>query len=359
MRSAQALITLFAALATSVHGHGAMVAVTGANGVTAMGMGVDPSTPRDGTRRNPFQQDSSIIRDEEIASGEAGPCGRTLAGGVNNVASGVEIASSAGLPSMSTTGQVSMTIHQVNGDGAGPYTCAISTDATGTNFVPMTIITNVPGQNSRSRARATAFPLVAQAAPGTACTGGPNGDACIVRCRNDANAGPFGGCAVVTGAQVTPPPAAVAPPVAAAPAPVAPVAPVPASPAPVTAPVTPAPVDAAQPPVAPVAPVGNETAPVAPVAPAPVAPAPVAPAPVAAAPVSPAPVAAAPAFPVPGVADVIPASLKVLAAEAAESDEEKRSLIDSVAKLFAKRDHSRKRMVGSRIIGLERRGQWI
>lgn len=124
-------------------------------------------------------------------------------------------ATSSGLPSMDANGQLSMTIHQVNGDGAGlvpsflpsgkslneprtcsPYTCAISTDATGTNFVPMTVITNVPGRNSRSNARATPFPLVAQAPAGTTCTGGPQGNACIVRCRNGAPAGPFGGCAV-------------------------------------------------------------------------------------------------------------------------------------------------------------------
>lgn len=60
----------------------------------------------------------------------------------------------------------------------------------------MTVTTNVPGRNSRSRAKATDFPLVAQAPAGTACTGGPDGNACIVRCRNDARAGPFGGCAV-------------------------------------------------------------------------------------------------------------------------------------------------------------------
>ncbi len=29
---------------------------------------------------------------------------------------------------------------------------------------------------------------------GIICTGGPNGDACVVRCRNAAIAGPFGGC---------------------------------------------------------------------------------------------------------------------------------------------------------------------
>jgi len=270
MRS-QALIALFAVF-TTVYGHGAMVAVTGSNGITATGMGIDPATPRDGTKRNPFQQDTSIIRDKDIASGAAGPCGRTLAGGVNDVASNVDAASSAGLPAMNADGTVSMTIHQINGDGAGPYTCEMSTDATGTTFVPMTVVTNVPGRNSNSRAKATDFPLVAQAAAGSTCTGGPNGDACIVRCRNGARAGPFGGCAVVTNAVPLTPP--IAPPVAAPPV--------------------------AAPPVAPAL---------------------------------------------------------VATAEAAEAAEDKRSIIEAVSEIFAKRDMSRKRMLNSRVI--QKRGQWI
>ncbi|KAG9104362.1 hypothetical protein FRC06_003168 [Ceratobasidium sp. 370] len=109
-------------------------------------------------------------------------------------------ASSAGLPAASADGTVTMTIHQINGDGAGPYACDVSSDASGQNFVAMKVITNVPGTNSRSRAKATDFPLVAQMPAGTTCTGGPDGDACIVRCRNSARAGPFGGCAAVTNA---------------------------------------------------------------------------------------------------------------------------------------------------------------
>lgn len=206
-----------------------------------------------------------------------------------------------------------------------PYTCEMSADATGTTFTPMTVITNVPGTNSRSRAKATDFPLVAQAAPGAACTGGPNGDACIVRCRNAARAGPFGGCAVVTNAvPLTPAPvAAPAAPIAAPAAPVAPVA-------------------------APVAPVAQPSASLAPVSPAPVEAAPVTP-PVVAAPVA-QPVA--PASPVQAPAASSPA-------QALPVEEDKRSLLDSVANLFAKRDHSRKRMVGSRVVGMQRRGQWI
>ena len=32
------------------------------------------------------------------------------------------------------------------------------------------------------------------------CAGGPNGDACIMRCRNSAITGPFGSCVAVTNA---------------------------------------------------------------------------------------------------------------------------------------------------------------
>ena len=37
-----------------------------------------------------LQTDTSIIRDKEIASGDAGACGRTLAGGVNDMATQLE-----------------------------------------------------------------------------------------------------------------------------------------------------------------------------------------------------------------------------------------------------------------------------
>lgn len=43
-----------------------------------------------------------------------------------------------------------------------PYTCAVSADGTGSDFVAMTVKTNVPGINSLSNAAATDFPLVAR-----------------------------------------------------------------------------------------------------------------------------------------------------------------------------------------------------
>ncbi|KAG8770747.1 hypothetical protein FRC15_003924 [Serendipita sp. 397] len=196
--SSTILLTLLATLASTANAHGTITAITGANGVTSAGMGILASTPRDGSGRTPFQQDTSTIRDREIASGRTGPCGRTIAGGNNDVAAEVASASSDGLPSMSEDGTVTMTLHQINQDGGGPYTCDISTDASGTNFQPMTVTQQVPGILGFSAATAQDFPLVAQAPAGTTCTGGPNGDACLVRCRNNTPAGPFGSCATVT-----------------------------------------------------------------------------------------------------------------------------------------------------------------
>lgn len=137
--SFSSLLALFA-LAGSASAHGVLTAVKGANGVTAQGFGVISTTPRTGTTRNPFQQDTSIIRNIEIQTNRAGVCGRTLAGGNNNVATQlagiclsscysrfcvlivcylIVAAASAGLPTVNADGTVTMTLHQVNGDGAG------------------------------------------------------------------------------------------------------------------------------------------------------------------------------------------------------------------------------------------------
>ncbi|CAE6505454.1 unnamed protein product [Rhizoctonia solani] len=164
-------VLYLSALVSLVAAHGTITAVNGANGVTGAGMGIDPSTPRDGTRAKPFQQDTSIIRDP---------------------------ASSAGLPSATSSGEIQMTLHQVNQDGAGPYTCDMSGDG-GNTFQAAKVNKNVPGAFlGLSTATAEDFPLNVQMPAGMQCTGGPNGDACVVRCRNATPAGPFGSCAAFT-----------------------------------------------------------------------------------------------------------------------------------------------------------------
>jgi hypothetical protein len=60
------------------------------------------------------------------------------------------LATSGGtLPQITPGGEVQMTLHQVNGDGAGPYTCMIDATGTGTQWTVMQVTENVPGRNGR------------------------------------------------------------------------------------------------------------------------------------------------------------------------------------------------------------------
>jgi hypothetical protein len=156
---------------------------------------VDSTTPRDGTGRRPFQQDATRFRgDAEDTVGE------TIGAGDNDVESGTSaILAESGdvLPQVSAGGELKMTLHQVNSDGAGPYTCMINSDGTAQSWSEITVTQNVDG-NERGRNRdgeATDFPLTAAIPADQACTGTVAGqsDVCLVRCQNPARAGPFGG----------------------------------------------------------------------------------------------------------------------------------------------------------------------
>ncbi|KAJ4389737.1 hypothetical protein N0V93_007209 [Gnomoniopsis smithogilvyi] len=190
------------ALVPFVAGHGAIIAATGDAGGTGMALGVDSATPRDGTRRDPFQQDSTRFKGANAAT-----VGQTLGGGENDLESGTQaIMAETGdqLPQVTPGGQVKLTVHQVNGDGAGPYECMVNADGTAQQWTNIQVTTNVPGQNGRNR-RLTACiyrtvppptsPLNAAIPAGQSCTGTVAGqeNVCLVRCQNPANAGPFGG----------------------------------------------------------------------------------------------------------------------------------------------------------------------
>lgn len=131
--STRTLLTL-ALLATArlAAGHSAIVSAVGDAGGSGMALGIDTSTPRDGTRRTPFQQDSTRFRGDAEAT-----VGETLAGGDNNVEVGTQaIMAETGdsLPQVTAGGELQMTLHQVNSDGAGPYTCMINADGTATSW---------------------------------------------------------------------------------------------------------------------------------------------------------------------------------------------------------------------------------
>ena len=190
--SISASILVFASCAAA---HSAMVSIVGdadRNSV-GRGMGIDVSTPRDGTGRQPFQRDSAILRDREVGQ-RASACGRTLQGGKIDVDAEVQRSLREGIARVRSGGLLTMSMHQVNGDGAGPFSCT-TMSADGTPGEAIEVTQQVPGQNARSRARATDFPLTVRTSANQPRFG-PNNDIIMVRCRNTARAGPFGGCAI-------------------------------------------------------------------------------------------------------------------------------------------------------------------
>jgi len=126
------------AAAQLVAGHGAIIAATGDSGGNGTALGIDLSTPRDGTTRNPFEQDTTRFK-----GAAADTFGETLEGGDNDPETGTTkiLAENGGnkLPQITPGGEVQMTLHQVNADGAGPYTCMINDDGTGTTWTTVNI----------------------------------------------------------------------------------------------------------------------------------------------------------------------------------------------------------------------------
>lgn len=159
-----------------------------------MALGVDTATPRDGTKRDPFQQDSTRFK-----GASADTFGETVGAGANSLETGTKaIMAETGdqLPQVSQGGEITMTLHQVNADGGGPYTCEMNADATGAAWTDIQVTQSPPGENSRFRDGAmTDFPMKAAIPADASCTGTVAGqdNVCLVRCMNAARAGPFGG----------------------------------------------------------------------------------------------------------------------------------------------------------------------
>ncbi|XXG95038.1 hypothetical protein Hte_001298 [Hypoxylon texense] len=199
-------IVAFGLIATAqlAASHGVITDATGDAGGSGMGLGVDTSTPRDGTRRNPFQQDSTRFRGDQ-----ADTFGETIGAGDNDLEQGTQaIMAETGdqLPQVTAGGELKMTLHVVNADGAGPYTCMINDDGTGANWDDIQVTQSPPGDDSRDRdAAETDFPLTATIPADQECTGTVAGqeNACLVRCQNGARAGPFGGVVPVQMANTT------------------------------------------------------------------------------------------------------------------------------------------------------------
>ncbi|PKS11125.1 hypothetical protein jhhlp_002886 [Lomentospora prolificans] len=201
------------------HGHGVILNAQGISGSPAsMGFKVNPDIARNCTTINPCQQDATLIRDAEIEANLVNECGRTELSGNIDIGEETENALAAGAvtqvqrgttlevrnnqmrlrwPDHSRPVQKQVTIHQVNADGAGPYSCDLDVTSNAsrlTGQIPLNVTNNVPGVNGFSQAKAQSFVINVQMPEDFQCTGASTGNICTVRCRNNALAGPFGGC---------------------------------------------------------------------------------------------------------------------------------------------------------------------
>ncbi|KAG8353923.1 hypothetical protein FVEN_g8229 [Fusarium venenatum] len=111
----------------------------------------------------------------------------------------------SGLPTCSENGEITMTYRQINQDGAGPMTADIDATSGGTDpaaFQSAEVTQDVPGVGfgGLSLATNTDFPLTVKMPQGMTCEGSVGGadNVCIVRVRNSAAAGPFGGSGAFT-----------------------------------------------------------------------------------------------------------------------------------------------------------------
>lgn len=112
-RTSTLLVLALGALST-VSAHGVVTNIQGANGKTGVGFGVTDVT---GKNLRLFNQASRYIK------GDTSACGSQKLNGVSqtelNEPSELSKAIAAGLPTASSNGTISMTLFQVNADGAG------------------------------------------------------------------------------------------------------------------------------------------------------------------------------------------------------------------------------------------------
>ncbi|KAJ4369813.1 hypothetical protein N0V83_005577 [Neocucurbitaria cava] len=148
-------------------------------------------------------------------NGKAGATGITgLLGGGGDKVSGPPEArvaaaqgagQSSGLPTCADDGTVTMTLRQINQDGAGPFTADVDGTSGGTDeaaMQPATVTKDVPGLGVQglSLATNTEFEMQVQMPAGMTCdaTVAGTSNVCVMRVRNGAAAGPFGGSVAFT-----------------------------------------------------------------------------------------------------------------------------------------------------------------
>ncbi|KAM7204540.1 Protein of unknown function (DUF3129) domain containing protein [Rhypophila sp. PSN 637] len=196
-----------AAIFSLAQAHGVILAAQGdAGSPPSVGFQVSDAIARNCTTISPCQLDATIIRDAEIDANIVNKCGRTQLAGNIDIGENTENALAENAVTRVKAGsQITVTIHQVNADGAGPYVCDLDeTSNSGLISKNLTVTNNVPGINGLSQAKAQDFNITLTMPSDLKCTGASTGNICTVRCRNNAVAGPFGGCFAVQQTDITP-----------------------------------------------------------------------------------------------------------------------------------------------------------
>ncbi|GAM82368.1 hypothetical protein ANO11243_003470 [Dothideomycetidae sp. 11243] len=252
---AQQYALALAALLPYVSAHGVITCIYGANGVTMPGLTVVDGTPRDcttpdcgaqsdtaiyrgtnplgmllsgknvdpsinfkmfmfGNDTDTFNGDDNGAPDSNNASGSENPAEN----GNSDDPAGIKTpygtketmvrdtagdGKSSGLPTPDRYGLVTLSVHQVNGDGAGPFTAFIDSTSGGLTaaaFKTAPVVQNVAGVASNSATTTTDFPMMVQVPKGTVCSGTIAGvnNVCILKITNAAANGPFGGSVAFT-----------------------------------------------------------------------------------------------------------------------------------------------------------------
>ncbi|EIM86259.1 uncharacterized protein STEHIDRAFT_122193 [Stereum hirsutum FP-91666 SS1] len=188
---------------SSAYGHAFINSVSGANGLSAVGLGVatNGEVARGGTDEQPFQLDTPVLKDTTTD-----PCGATLLAGSIDIASSMTSTATNGqYPSIPSNGTLTMGVFQVNADGGGPFSAEVSTDATGTSWQTLSVTSQPPGVNGLLHDGPANSSITVEVPSNVTCTGGTNGNACLIRINNGGpdtgsfanGAGPFGGCVAV------------------------------------------------------------------------------------------------------------------------------------------------------------------
>ncbi|KAF5127745.1 putative PPE family protein PPE24 [Metarhizium anisopliae] len=162
---------------------------------SSIGMGTNPNIPIDGEDPTPFQLDSPIIRTKEKDNLLVNGCGRTKLQTNIDVANETEIAIQNNQIANCKPGDtLTMTVFVVNTDGSGPYFADIDEKSNVGIFRELGKVDGIDGKNGIQRNAFTAFDVQIPLPTDMKCEGGKDLNACTLRIRNLADAGPFGGC---------------------------------------------------------------------------------------------------------------------------------------------------------------------